>query len=244
MTSFWKHSLTLAMVCLIGQALAQQSPRKKEDRQGRLEHEYNMYKNPLTKKVPGNIRQKELQFVQSQRAGLDARLRPQSNGRTEETQTWTQRGPFNQGGRTKAIGIDARNESIILAGGTSGGMYRTTDSGASWSLVSNSQANPAIVGVAQDPLNEDTWYYITGEVKESVNTNQATQSYLGAGVFKSADNGVTWTQLASTAPENTALLGQGARADWQLCNDIAIDPIDGAVLVSNIGGIYRSADGG
>lgn len=244
MTSFWKHSLTLAMVCLIGQALAQQSPRKKEDRQGRLEHEYNMYKNPLTKKVPGNIRQKELQFVQSQRAGLDARLRPQSNGRTEETQTWTQRGPFNQGGRTKAIGIDARNESIILAGGTSGGMYRTTDSGASWSLVSNSQANPAIVGVAQDPLNQDTWYYITGEVKESVNTNQATQSYLGAGVFKSADNGVTWTQLASTAPENTALLGQGARADWQLCNDIAIDPIDGAVLVANIGGIYRSADGG
>lgn len=245
MISFWKHSLTLALVCLIGQAVAQQAPRKKENRNGRLEHEYNMYKNPTTGEVPGNIRQKELRFVQSQGAGLDARLRPQSNGRTVETQTWTQRGPFNQGGRTKAIGIDTRNESILLAGGTSGGMYRSIDAGATWSLVSEAQANPAIVGVAQDPLNQDTWYYITGEVKESVNTNQSvTLSYLGAGVFKSIDNGVNWSQLASTAPENIALLGQGARADWQLCNDIAIDPIDGAVLVANIGGIYRSTNGG
>lgn len=244
MKSFWKFALTIALGCLISQSFAQQKTRIKENREGRLAHEYQMYRNPVTEKIPDSIRQKELQFVQSQQAGLDARLRPQASARIEAVQTWEQRGPFNQAGRTKAIGIDARDEKILLAGGTSGGMYRTTDSGESWTLVSGTLDNPAITGVAQNPLAQDTWYYITGEAKESVNTNQSFQSYLGSGAFKSTDNGTTWTQLTSTLPENLAVLGDGARSEWQLCSDIAIDPIDGAILVANIGGIYRSSDEG
>ncbi len=229
---------------MVNTSIAQEVPRIKENRKARLEHEYEMYKNPTTNEVPQGIRQKELQFVKSSSARLDARFRPESTGRAMADQSWDQRGPFNQAGRTKAIGIDPRNEDIILAGGTSGGMYRTTDGGVSWTLVSNPQSNPSITGVAQDPTAQDTWYYITGEGKESVNTNQASQQYIGDGVYKSSDNGVTWSQLANTVPENTTLFGEGLRSDWQLCSDIAIDPIDGAVLVANIGGIYRSADGG
>lgn len=229
---------------MLNTSFAQEVPRIKENRKARLEHEYEMYKSPATNQVPQGIRQKELQFVKSSSARLDARFRSESAGRSLADQTWDQRGPFNQAGRTKAIGIDPRNEDIILAGGTSGGMYRTTDGGTSWTLVSNPQANPAITGVAQDPTAQDTWYYITGEGKESVNTNQASQQYIGDGVYKSTDNGVTWSQLANTVPENTTLFGEGLQSDWQLCSDIAIDPIDGAVLIANIGGIYRSADNG
>ncbi len=229
---------------IVNPSAAQEIPRVKENRQARLAHEYEMYKNPSTNQVPQGIRQKELQFVKSASARLDARFRPESAGRTLADQSWDQRGPFNQAGRTKAIGIDPRNEDIILAGGTSGGMYRTTDGGASWTLVSNPQSNPSITGVAQDPTAQDTWYYITGEGKESVNTNQASQQYIGDGVYKSTDNGITWSQLANTVPENTTLFGEGLRLEWQICDDIAVDPLSGAVLVTNMGGIYRSSDGG
>ncbi len=228
---------------MVNTSIAQEIPRIKENRQARLEYEYEMYKNPSTNQVPQGIRQRELQFVKSPSAGLDARFRPEKSGRITSDQSWDQRGPFNQAGRTKAIGIDPRNEDIILAGGTSGGMYRTTDGGDSWSLVSNPQSNPSITGVAQDPTAQDTWYYITGEGKESVNTNQASQQYTGDGVYKSTDNGVTWSQLTNTKPEST-LFGEGLRSDWQICDDIAIDPLSGAVLVANMGGIYRSSDGG
>ncbi|MEP3388864.1 MAG: Ig-like domain-containing protein, partial [Reichenbachiella sp.] len=238
-----KLFLIVMIFTMVNTSIAQEIPRIKENRQTRLEYEYEMYKNPSTNQVPKGIRQKELQFVKSASASLDARFRPESAGRVLADQSWDQRGPFNQAGRTKAIGIDPRNEDIILAGGTSGGMYRTTDGGASWTLVSNPQSNPSITGVAQDPTAQDTWYYITGEGKESVNTNQASQQYTGDGVYKSTDNGVTWSQLTNTKPEST-LFGEGLRSDWQLCSDIAIDPIDGAVLIANIGGIYRSADSG
>ncbi len=219
------------LICSVPHVVGQQI--KKENRQGRLEYEYNMYKNPSTGKVPANIRKKELLYKNSRRTSTTK----------VGSESWAVRGPYNQAGRTKAFGIDTRNTNVRLTGGASGGMFRTTDGGANWTKVSNSLDNPSITGVAQDPTSQDTWYYITGEAKESVHTNQSNQIYTGGGVFKSTDNGVTWASLSSTTPES-AILGSGIRSDWQICNDIAMDPIDGAILVGNIGGIYRSADGG
>jgi photosystem II stability/assembly factor-like uncharacterized protein len=239
-----KHLLLICLsIACISTSYAQ-SPIKKEDRQGRLQHEFEMYKNPKTGKIPNNIRKKELDFIHSEKANLYPKIIKSSNASSQAAALdWKVRGPFNQGGRTKAIGIDSRDEKIILAGGTSGGMYRTTDSGTSWTSVTKPLDNPSITGVAQDPLAKDTWYYITGEVKESVNTNQSSQLYVGDGVFKSTDNGVTWNQLASTDPTNDAIAGQGDRSDWQFCHDIKIDP-NGAILIGNDGGIYRSTDSG
>lgn len=240
-----KHFLVICLSIVCINTSDAQSPIKKEDRQGRLKHEFEMYKNPETGKVPNEIRRKELDFVRSEKANLNPQRIKSSNGSSQAAALdWKVRGPFNQGGRTKAIAIDSRDEKIILAGGTSGGMYRTTDSGTSWTSVTKPLDNPAVTGVAQNPLAKDTWYYITGEAKESVNTNQSSQMYIGDGVFKSIDNGVIWTQLPSTNPTNDAIQGQGDKSDWQICHDITIDPISGAILVANVGGIYRSIDGG
>ena len=35
---------------------------------------------------------------------------------------WIHRGPYNVGGRTRALAIDVLNEDILFAGGASGGM--------------------------------------------------------------------------------------------------------------------------
>lgn len=213
-----------------------QQKRKKENRQAAIEYAYKMYRNPSSGKIPFNIRKKELSFAQKTDSKFSDRTQAVSNN-------WEVRGPYNQGGRTKAIAIDSRNEDIIFAGGTSGGLFRTINGGTSWSQVSKSLDNPSVTGVAQDPLDRDTWYYITGESAESVNTNQSSQIYVGDGVFKSTDNGITWAQLASTNPSST-LEGKGENVDWQLCNEIVVDPVSSAVLIANNGGVYRSVDKG
>lgn len=217
-------------------------PKTKENRLARIKHEQMMLRDPTTGKVPHNIREKELNYVYSSKAHLQASFNPQARTNTANFKV---RGPFNVGGRTRAVGVDQRNPKIIMIGSASGGLFRTTDGGASWTRASDIQANPAITGIAQDPTKPDTWYYITGEsLGGSASALDAGALYLGDGVFKSTDNGVTWNQLASTKPVNNVNWGAGAKAEWQFCHDIEIDPIDGAILVANIAGVYRSTDGG
>lgn len=241
-----KDLMTLVALIFLGSgiAYAQLKPQKlkvKENRLERLKYQQKMLRNPVTGKIPANIREKELNYVYSSKAGLLPSLNP--NARTTGG-SFSARGPFNVGGRTRAIGIDARNTNIVMIGGASGGLYRSTDGGSSWTMVSGVSANPSITGIAQDPVSQDTWYYITGETIGTVATNMGGAPYLGEGVYKSTDNGATWSQLSSTKPANSAIVGTGTNSDWQLCHDIVVDPIDGAVLVANNGGLYRSSDGG
>ncbi|OJJ22295.1 hypothetical protein BKI52_06325 [marine bacterium AO1-C] len=241
-TTVYKIFAMLLIVGL-GHTFAQTSKqlRRKENRLERLKMEQMMFRNPKTLKIPEKIRGKELGYVYSSKA----HLMPAFN-QTARTSAgnFKIRGPFNVGGRTRALGVDARNTDIIMIGGASGGLYRSTNGGTSWTLVSNAQANPSITGIAQDPINQDTWYYITGEAIGTVSTNVGGARYLGDGVYKSTDNGVTWSQLASTDPVSDVSFSSGTRSEWQYCHDVAVDPIDGAVLVANIKGIYRSSDGG
>ena len=236
---------TFAMLLIIGLghtfAQTNKQLRRKENRLERLKMEQLMFRNPKTLKIPAQIRGKELSYVYSSKAHLLPAFNP--NARTTAG-NFKIRGPFNVGGRTRAMGIDARNANILMIGGASGGLFRSTNGGASWTLVTNAQANPSITDIAQDPLNQDTWYYTTGEAIGTVSTNVDGARYLGDGVYKSTDNGVTWSQLASTDPVSQVDFNNGARAEWQFCHDIAIDPVDGAVLVTNVKGIYRSTDGG
>ena len=45
---------------------------------------------------------------------------------------WDRRGPYNVGGRTRALAIDISDatDNTVMAGGVSGGMWRTIDGGA------------------------------------------------------------------------------------------------------------------
>ena len=219
---------------------------RKENRLERLRMEELMFRDPVTLRIPEGIREKELNFVYGSKAKLMPAFR-----KTEKvlstTSTFKIRGPHNVGGRTRAIGVDSRNTNIIMIGGASGGLYRSTNGGTSWTLVSNAQANPSITDIAQDPINQDVWYYTTGEMIGTVATNVggATAAvYMGDGVFKSTDNGATWNQLSSTNPANDTAFGSGDRSEWQFCHDVEVDPVDAAVMVANVKGIYRSTDGG
>ncbi len=122
-----------------------------------------------------------------QPAGLSA---PQANA------PWSELGPSNIGGRTRAILIDPNTPSIMYAGGVAGGVWKSTDSGSSWSLLEDFMANMAVVSLAFDPTNSNTIYAGTGE---GVYNGDAVR---GGGIFKTTDAGATWVQLANTNNSN------------------------------------------
>ncbi|MBL0027865.1 MAG: exo-alpha-sialidase [Rhodanobacteraceae bacterium] len=105
---------------------------------------------------------------------------------------WSNVGPSNQGGRTRSILIDPVNPNIMYSGGVAGGVWKSTDAGATWSTNTDQMANLAVVTLVFDPSNTNTIYAGTGE---GVGNADAIR---GAGIFKSTDAGLTWNQLSST----------------------------------------------
>ncbi len=55
---------------------------------------------------------------------------------------WRSRGPYNVGGRTRGLAIDVVNPNIYIAGGVSGGIWRSEDDGDTWKKMTKSSTRP------------------------------------------------------------------------------------------------------
>jgi PKD repeat protein len=213
---------------------------------GRREYELMLLKDPTTGKIPDNIKEKELQYVNSRKANLIDKSRA-SQYRTSDanpgdlTSPWERRGPHNVGGRTRALALDMSDNSgnTILAGGVSGGVWRTTNGGTSWTKTTGGTENHSITYIAQDPTDTDTWYYVTGEGSGN-SASEDGAFFLGRGVYKSIDNGVTWSLLASTTDTSPQSFSTPFEVAWK----VVVHPSNSNVYVATYGAIYRSADGG
>jgi hypothetical protein len=104
--------------------------------------------------------------------------------------TWQSLGPGNVGGRTRAIIIDPVTPNTMYAAGVAGGVWKSTDGGASWVALDDFMANIAVCSLAFEPGNSNVIYAGTGEGFFNGDRVQ------GAGIFKSTDAGATWTRLA------------------------------------------------
>ena len=155
---------------------------------------------------------------------------------------WTELGPGNIGGRLRAILIDPDDTNSIWVGGVAGGIFHSSDHGASFTPVNDFMANLAISSLVMDPANHNTLYAGTGEGFFNAD------GVRGYGVFKSTDRGLTWNLLTATTPSTN--VGNAAYG-WYYVNRLAVSA-NGANLLaatkgyySNFGGsIYRSTDGG
>ncbi|MBM4061976.1 MAG: hypothetical protein FJ265_12905, partial [Planctomycetes bacterium] len=148
---------------------------------------------------------------------------------------WVERGPFNVAGRSRTIAIDPRDTRILWSGGVSGGLWKSTDRGATWSSVDDWWTNLAINCMTMAPSHPDVMYVGTGEgfFNHNVARGVNRSAIRGAGVFKSTDAGATWAQLPATA-------------NWEYVQRVAVSPADPDLLLAAVrpGGIYRSTDGG
>ncbi len=157
---------------------------------------------------------------------------------------WAWLGPGNVGGRIRSIVIDPNNPNSIWVGSVGGGIWHSTDAGASWQPVNDFLANLAVATMAINPANTSVMYAGTGEGFGNIDALQ------GGGIFKSSDGGTTWNLLATTNPAITpAPPGCGVGAApcpnfWTQVNRIAISPNGNTILAATNGGIARSTDAG
>lgn len=105
--------------------------------------------------------------------------------------TWSAVGPNNIGGRTRSIAVSPSNSNIIYAGSVSGGVWKSTNAGSSWSPTNDFADNLAITALAINPTDANIIYASTGE---GFFNGGAVR---GAGVLKSTDAGSTWTLQTS-----------------------------------------------
>jgi len=199
--------------------------------EARLLEEYYKQVNPITGTI--SMSEKQLEFLQAREAQLSINT---ENSRTLES-AFINRGPTNLGGRTRSLVID-RNDNTgntMLAGAVSGGVFRTTNGGASWTKVSSNDEVHSVTAIVQDPRTgfENNWYYGTGEfLGNSAGLNGSP--FRGQGIWQSTDNGLSWTQLVST---DSAEDVWDSRFDYNM--RMAIHPISGDLYVANTGAIQR-----
>jgi len=148
--------------------------------------------------------------------------------------SWTNRGPQNVSGRTRALVIHPTDSNTIWAGSVSGGVWKTTNGGLTWTPLDDFMANLSANCLAIDPSNPNVLYCGTGEGFFVPGGLQ------GDGIFKTTDGGTTWSQLASTATWGTDGSGR------TFVNRIAVAPANSNLLLAATvnGGIQRSTDGG
>tara|TARA_B100001758_G_scaffold247581_1_gene266028 strand:- start:918 stop:3626 length:2709 start_codon:yes stop_codon:yes gene_type:complete len=188
--------------------------------------------DPNTGEIPINIRKKEMIF---------AKTLPKSTSMNKVN--WIHRGPYNVGGRTRALAMDVLDENILFAGGASGGMFRSTNGGQSWVMTTDPNQLHNVTCVSQDKRTgkENVWYFGSGELTGS-SASGGGAYYGGNGIYKSVDGGLSWDSLSITAT-NTNSFDSNFDFIWNIETDPSNDSLD-IVYAATYGAIYRSQDGG
>ncbi|APU09362.1 hypothetical protein A5M85_03420 [Cellulophaga lytica] len=162
-----------------------------------------------------------------------------TSGKVNPTSDWTSVGPSTSNvfagrlpgnGRINAITVDPNNENIWYAGAPAGGIWKSTNAGASWTNLFSNFLQIGVSGIAVDPNNSNIIYISTGD-------DDAADSY-SIGVFKSTDGGNTWNETGL----NTSTITSGISF---LTNEITIDPTNSNIVwVASNNGLYKTIDGG
>ncbi|WP_075591239.1 T9SS type A sorting domain-containing protein [Labilibacter marinus] len=147
------------------------------------------------------------------------------------TLPWINRGPGNIGGRTRGIIVDPDDatKQTWFAGSVAGGIWKTTNAGDSWNIISPDLPNLATVCLAMAPSNSNVIYAGTGEGYYNLDAVR------GDGIFKSTDKGENWTQLESTK----------GKSGFYYVNSLVVSHTNENVIwAATNSGIVKSADGG
>lgn len=208
----------------------------------RDEMEFMIQRDPATNSIPKNIYRLERELAKRLPSREQAAL---ARGRAAGVLTWTERGPNNVGGRSRVLAADVVNVGTLIAGSVAGGIWKTTDDGASWRLTLTPDQIHSTSCIAQDtrPGKTHVWYVGTGEFRGSTtNDTRWGAFYRGDGIYKSTNNGESWTILPSTT-SGTPHLTESFDFVW----NVATNPANAAqdeVYAATWNGIYRSTDGG
>ncbi|MEO8665232.1 MAG: hypothetical protein ABI462_07035 [Ignavibacteria bacterium] len=130
-------------------------------------------------------------------------------------------------GRTNAIAFHPTDPNTFYIAAAQGGVWKTTDGGIVWKVLTDHLGSIASGDIAIDPADPNILYYGTGE------RNYSGDSQYGAGIFKSTDAGISWNNIVTAS-----VIGN-------YISKIVIDPSSTNILLSSgSGGIFRSTNSG
>ena len=156
-----------------------------------------------------------------------------SKGSPSTDQVWTELGPSNIGGRVRDAAADPATQDVVYVATGSGGLWRSSDGGATLTSAWDNYLPQSMGAVAVD--SHGVVWAGTGEPDHG-----GGSAYYGKGIYKSTDHGATWTNMGL---EDGDTIGQ-----------IVIDPRDDdRVFVAVMGalhdiqptrGLFMTEDGG
>jgi len=143
-------------------------------------------------------------------------------------------GPAVAGGRVAAVAGTPQDDQLYYLGTAGGGVWKSSNAGATWDPVFDKQPVAAIGALAIDPTHERVVWAGTGEA------NPRNDVSYGDGLYKSTDGAKSWQRV-------------GLAGVWSISR-IAIDPLDPRHVVvgafgdpfkdSSARGVYVTFDGG
>ena len=143
-------------------------------------------------------------------------------------------GPAVASGRVESIAVNPKNKFEYYVGVASGGVWKTTNDGTTWTPVFDNEGSYSIGWVTLDPNDSSVVWVGTGE-----SNSQRSVSY-GDGIYRSDDGGKSWQNLGLKKSEH---IGR-----------VVVDPRDSKIVyVAAEGllwgpggdrGLYKTADRG
>ena len=123
---------------------------------------------------------------------LQYRQQVQSNLRGPSgVEEWEFEGPTNVGGRVTDIEMPSNSLETIYVASASGGIFKTENTGQSWSPIFDGAMSLSIGDMELAPSNNDIIYVGTGEP----NAGGGSLAYDGFGIYKTTDGGNNWQHL-------------------------------------------------
>lgn len=195
-----------------------------------MEQEIELTRDPRTREVPVErlitaAKLRDQRFAASRRGSMGTMSAVPGI-------SWTERGPNNIGGRTRALMYDlndAPNFKKVWAGAVGGGLWVTSDITAAspnWTKINDLFDNIAITSLAQDPTNHNNLFFGTGEGWFN------SDAIRGLGIWASTDGGTTWAQLSATNNSN-----------FYYVQKVFVNST-GVLFACTRAGLQRSTDGG
>ncbi len=150
----------------------------------------------------------------------------------EVTGAWTEMGPSTSSGgysglgRANVVRVHPLDANIVYIGAPGGGLWKSTNSGSTWSTNTDELPTLGVTDVVFDPTDASIMYLATGD-------GDGGDTY-SVGVLKSTDGGATW---------NTTGLNWATSLTRRI-NRLWIHPSDPNILIAAGSGIHKTTNGG
>jgi photosystem II stability/assembly factor-like uncharacterized protein len=147
---------------------------------------------------------------------------------------WRYTGPEDMGGRATSIAVPKGNKKVIYIGTASGGLWKTENTGVTWTPLFDEMPTLSIGALAVPDTEPNTIWVGTGEA------NILRGSLAGTGVYKSTDGGKTFQHMGLAGTQTIARI----RVHPTNPNIVYVAASGHEWTYNPDRGVYKTSDGG